>query len=191
MFYIEQLYAWILKHALHEVVSGQTPHKLALASLYALQIFGSSDISYAEEMMRILPQSPDHEAEQLIVAIYCILASYQTIYDMPHMLHRRFRNSKICTHVLFGDALSYLVSLTLLSEAHRILLLIPSTKHRLEILELLDTELYYFQETCQVLQQFDTVPREALVQDYTRFQEVLLRNSVQSMKLLNSSTSSH
>lgn len=183
---LEALYGLIQKHALGEVLSSNTPHRLALACLYALNTFSESDMCYQEAIRatNLEGYANPEEIEYITVGVYCILASYQTLYDMPHMLNRRFRQGKICTHAIFGEALSYLVSLTLVAEAHRVLLQIPHNGRRLRILEVLDKEIFDFQKKSQILENFETITRPALEADYAEIQRVLLRNAITSTKIL-------
>ena len=178
-----ELYPLIERHI--QLVQAST-NKLALACVYSLQTFSERDSIYIR-VIRTLADMYGYSGDDLdylIVAAYCVLASYQTIYDMPHMRRRRFRDHKICTHVIFGEALAYLTSLTLLSEAQRIFSGISSKEATIQLLEMMHTDMHEFQRTSQVVATFHEIPNTALEQDYTNIQRMLLANVIKSVVIL-------
>lgn len=178
-----ELYPLIERHI--QLVQAST-NKLALSCVYSLQTFSIQDSIY----IRVIRTLSDMygcsgtDLDCLVVATYCVLASYQTIYDMPHMRNRRFRDHKICTHVIFGEALSYLTSLTLLSEAQRIFSRISSKKATIQLLEMMHTDMHEFQQTSQVVATFEDIPNIALENDYMNIQGMLLANVIKSVSIL-------
>ncbi len=168
-------------------------NKLSLTCLYSLNIFSNNDFIYwntAQVLKNILQErATGHSISEtnfhkFISAIYCILASNQTVYSLPSMLNLKWRNGKITPHILFGESLSNLAAISLLSESHRLLLGINETNNKIELIKVFNKEIIEFRNKSQAIKHFGDISKEILEADYVTFRHTLLINTIVSLLVL-------
>ena len=185
-------------------------NKLSLTCLYCLNIFSDNDLIYwkiaklVNDLIKKVKYSKARDKDKdkesinnyknnlnnenltkLLVAIYCILASNQTIYGLPSMLDLKWKNGKISPHILFGEALSNLASITLVAEAHKILLELDTSISKIKLIAVLNKQIIDFRTNSDLIKQFGKSTKTMINTDYKIFQNVLLINMIMSILILN------
>ena len=184
----------------NELNKPNKPNKLTLSCLYALNIFNEEDLVYwrtahildnlINKMVNpfsdnvITPKLESDTISTLMSAIYCILASNQTIYGLPSMLDLRWRNGKITPHILFGEALANLVAITLIAESHKLLLTVETKFNKNKLINLFNSQLSEFRGKSEVIKNFTSIDRGMLAKDYQESNVILLINTINAILYL-------
>ena len=173
--------------------SKNNTNKLSLTCLYSINIFSNDDLIFwraivnLEDIFQKRTDPKYHLSKEchnkLVCAIYCMLASYQTIYSLPSMLDLKWKNGKISTHIIFGEALANLSSITLLAEANKLLLSIK-TSNSMDILKMVNQQISDFRNNSSLLKHFGNPTKQLLHDDFTSFRKILLNNTISSMLLI-------
>lgn len=208
---IEQLYEKI-GECLKDKWGDDTTNKLSLTCLYSLNIFSNEDIIYWKTAILVdkminsiydkglsinnhinninnisdINDINDMSFTKVITAIYCILASNQTIYNLPSMLNLNLYHGKITTHILFGDALANLSSITLVAESYKLLLELDTPINKCELIGVLNEQTSNFRATSKLINKFPKSTKELIKNDYQSFQITLLENTIITILILRS-----
>lgn len=197
---IEYLYE-VVGICLKDKWGDSTSNKLSLTCLYSLNIFSDEDLIYwktaklVNKLATIATKANDNKITtlisencmtKLISAIYCILASNQTIYNLPSMLNLSMKHGKITTHILFGDALANLSAIALVAESYKLLLELETTINKSELITVLNNQISDFRIKSNLINLFPNSNNDLLETDYLSFQKILLENTIISILLLRS-----
>ena len=175
-------------------IKNNSSNKLSLTCLYSINIFSNDDLIFwktiinLEKMLEKNIEIKYHLSKgcrnKLICSIYCILASYQTIYSLPSMLNLKWKNGKIATHIIFGEALANLSAITLLAEANNLLLAIKTSDNNTNILKMVNLQISEFRTNSSLLKHFGKPTKELLQEDFIIFRKILLVNTISSLLLI-------
>lgn len=179
--------------------SDTKPNKLTLSCIYALNIFGEADLIYWKTALCLVnllkssehlninktENSPTEESiRKLLISIYCILASNTTIYSLPSMLDQTWKDGKIVPHIIFGESLANLLSITLIAESHKFLLTIDTPYNKNKLINVLNKQLREFRMNSQVITNFNNIKKEMLHKDFKKFKVNLLINTINAVLFL-------
>ena len=174
---------------------GDSRNKLSLCCLYSLNIFGKNDLVYWKTIIvinNILNNKvsdsnvslSEKDLLKFITAIYCILASNQCIYNLPAMLNVRWMDGKITPHILFGESLANLSSITILAESYKLLMNINCKTNNSNILKLFNKEIETFRNNSKLIVNFGNTTTNMIKEDFNCFKLTLLVNTINSLFLL-------
>ena len=166
--------------------------KLSVACLYTLNLLNRDDLIYWEtglilhEILEVRKGNniPRHQIDLVMIAIYCLLASNQTIYHLPSMLNQRFIYGKIATHLVFGESLANLAAISLVAESYKLLLHVNSNINNSNLLKVVNSEISEFRHTSQLVKKFGQPNQALLADDFKQFRSVLLANTIKCILVI-------
>ena len=162
--------------------------KLALSCLYILNMLSETDVFFYDIGLYINnlfnDKSTIKDFNILICALYTILLSYYSIYDLPCMLNKNISNKKISPHIVFGEALIQLSTLTLITETQNTLMNLSNLR-RLDILIIINNNINNYIIRSDSTSNFIDIKKEHVQTDITQFKKTVFTIMIKSILLLN------
>ena len=185
---LSNIYQKIHKYIFKEKELDFNKNKLMLTSLYILNSFGELDMIYYDILTHLSSKIENDidkdDIDKISASLYCIIASYQCLEYMPAMLNKPFINKKISSHILFGEGLTYLSSLALISEAYKILLDLPNNIKKLAIIRLFNKDISNFRATSNSIKHFTNISNDHIKEDSYNFKNIIIINIIKTILLL-------
>jgi hypothetical protein len=164
---------------------------LVTASLYSFQLLSQTDsniwkLAYA--LMSDIDPSIEPDLHLTLVILYCIYNSTNIIYNLPSMLNKPIVNGKPSLHIVFGENVSQLVSVSLIAEAFCNLSKLQhnasNNTYLDEFMKLIYQEYDSLQQDSQILAQLDDIQRDNITHDYNLLRKQLFVRMLESVFIL-------
>lgn len=174
------------------IFKNQSPkNPLVVASLYSFQLISPKDLhiwrlSYA--LMNDLDRSIKSPLHLTLVALYCMYNSTNIIYNLPSLLNRPVVNRKPSLHIMFGEDVAQLVSISLMAEAFSNLSLLQKSlktnNYISKIMDIIYQEYNSLHQDSQILLNLEHINRDNIQYDYNQLSNKLFIRSLESVFIL-------
>ncbi len=165
---------------------------LVTASLYSFQL-----LSYMEQktwdialaLMNDLNTSIQQPLYCTLVSLFCLYTASHVVYHMPSLLDKNMCNGKPTLHVVFGENVAQLVSISLVAEAFQNLSQLPQNSDQANsylsgLLDSIYREYDTLQTESQVFKNLEHLQASDIANDYQRLKTKLLISAVSAVLLL-------
>lgn len=181
-----------MEQLLQTLFTNKPTNPLITASLYSFQLLTHREQQIwmlATALMDDLDPSCRPILHDTLTAVYCLYTATNVIYQMPSMLNKPICNGKPSLHLVFGENVAQLVSVSLVAEAFQLISQLQgkSTTNQQYIGRLmkhLHQEHEELQVNSAVFQNLENIQKSHILSDYTNLQTKLLASAISSVLII-------